>query len=106
VDDDDSRLVRDLAEREPHRLAPRRAPGHAGVHLSAPELLGEQDRRFLPVRWSRDHDRLDPVGCLEPLQALGQQRPVAEANERLWAVGAEPFPTTGRSEDGRYHRAL
>src|SRR5207244_2946952 len=42
----------------------------------------------------------------QPLHALGEQHPVAETNERLRAVCAEPLPATRRSEDGpRTHLA-
>ena len=78
------------------RVAP---PGTAGVDLAAAELLGEQDRRLLPALGRDDHDRVDPVRGLEPLEALGEQRPAAERREGFGPVHAEPLAAACCDED-------
>src|SRR5205807_1961410 len=78
-----------------------------GVDLPAAELLGEQDCRLFPPGRRCDDDRVDPLGRLEPLEALREQRPIAEADERLRPVCAEPLATACRGENGPHaHRAL
>src|SRR5213078_2065043 len=74
--------------------------GDAGGDLGAAELLGDEDRRLLPARRGRDHDRVDPIGGLEALEALGQERPATQLRECLRAIPSEPFPAAGGSEDG------
>src|SRR5205823_12883704 len=48
---------------------------------------------------SDDHDRVDPVCPLEPLQALGQERPVTQLRERLRTIAAEPLASTCCNEN-------
>ena len=85
VDEHRDGLVRDLRQREAHRLGARRAARDDGAHLAGADLLGEQDRRLLPAGRSRDHDRVDPVGLVEPLHARGQERQLARARRTPWA---------------------
>src|SRR5204862_1485241 len=85
------------------RLRARLAAGHYRADLAGAELFGEQDRGLLPFGRRRDDDRIDPTGALEPLQALGEQRPSAEAGERLRPVSAEPLAPTRGSENGPDH---
>src|SRR5205807_10215281 len=71
------------------------------------ELFREQDHGLFPARRSRDRDRVDPVRRFESLDALRKQRTIAEPNECLRPVCAEPLPAAGSSKDGpNAHRAL
>src|SRR5215210_2581028 len=97
------RVLGDIGQRQANGLGARGAAGDGGAHLGRRDLLGHEDRGLLPVGRCRDHDRVDPVRGVEPLEALGEQRPAAEARERLRPVGAEPLAATCRSEDGPDH---
>src|SRR5438445_1408011 len=106
VHQDDRCIVRDLPQSEPHGFAAARPAGHARAHLPAAELFREQDHRLLPAGRGSDDDCVHPVGRVQPLEALRQQDALAEANERLRPICAEPFPATRRGEDGPHaHRA-
>ena len=100
VDENEERVLRHLAEPGGDGLRPRRAARHGRAHLGAGELLRYQDRRLLPARRRHDHDRVDPVGLVQALQAFGQQHLVAQASERLRAALPEPLAAAGRSENG------
>ena len=84
------------ARTESARVAP---PGHRRVHLAGVELLGEQDGRLLPFLRHDDHDRVDPLGGLEALEALGEKHALPEPRERLRPVAAEPLSAAGRDQD-------
>ena len=99
VDEDDERILRHLCERDPDRLRPGRSPRDHGGHLRRDELLGEKDRRLLPAGRGGDHDRVDPLGGVEPLEALGEERPSSETGERLRSVASQPRAGAGRDED-------
>ena len=47
----------------------------------------------------RDHDPLDPLGGVEPLERLRDERPVVQRSERLRAVQPEAFTTSSCSEN-------
>src|SRR3954447_9736639 len=100
VHDDNRGVRRNLGDAQAHGVGAGRTTRDAGAHLAAAELLGEQDRGLLPSGRRRNDDRVDPVRRVEARQALREQRLVAQADERLGPICAEPFPATGRSEDG------
>ena len=52
------------------------------------------------------HERLDPVGGLQALEALGQERPAAEVGERLGPVAAEALAAARRDEHRPDARAV
>ena len=88
------------ATRGAHRLRARRAAGHAGDDLAGADLLGEEDRRLLPPRRHGDDDRVDPVGGVEALERLGEERPVAQVREGFRAVQPEPLAASCCGENG------
>src|SRR3954451_72568 len=100
VDERDQSVVWDLRNPRPHRVGPRGAAGHRRVHLAGVELLGEQDGRFLPFLRNDDHDRVDPLGGLEALEALGEKHALPEPDERLRPVPAEPLSPACCDQDG------
>ena len=94
----DEGLLGDVGQRSTHRLGSRRATGDARHDLRRRELLGEKDRRLLPAGRSGDDDCVDPGRAVEPVEALGEQRPPTENGERLRTIDAEPL-AGARSEE-------
>ena len=76
------------------------AAGDAGAHLGGAELLGEQDRRLLPLGWSDEHDLVDPAALVEAAERLCEQGEIAEADERLRSVFPEPLSPPAGDEHG------
>ena len=99
VDEHGDSLVRNLRQREAHGLGARRAARDDGADLAGADLLGEEDRRLLPAGRSRHHDRVDPVGLVEPLHARCEERQLAERDECLGPVRTEALAAPCRGED-------
>src|SRR5262245_44572690 len=99
VDERDERVVRDLRQARAHRVCACGSAGHGRVDLARAELLREQNRRLLPLFGDDDDDRIDPLGGLQALEALGQEHAPAETHERFRPVAAEPLTASGRDED-------
>src|SRR5256712_3415192 len=90
----------DLGALDPaNRVGARLAAGDAGAHLAAAELLGQQDRGLLPAGRGDQHDRIDPLGVIEPAQRLGEERILAELCERLPVIQAESLAAPRCDED-------
>src|SRR5699024_2061825 len=100
VDEDHRGLVGHVVDARAHRVGARLAAGDAGAHLRRADLLGEQDRRLLPLRRRDDDDRVDPRTFVEPPQRLRQQGQVAEPHEGLRPILPKPLPSPGGDEDG------
>jgi hypothetical protein len=98
VDDDDERLLRHLRESCGDRRGARLTTRDAGDDLRRHELLREQDRRLLPPGRGSDDDRVDQRAVVEPLDALGQQRTLAEDGERLRTIDSEPLAGAGSGD--------
>ena len=49
----------------------------------------EEDGGLFPATGGRDDDRVDPWTAVEPVDALGEQRPSAERRERLRPIETE-----------------
>jgi hypothetical protein len=99
VHQDDRRLGGDLGHSEAHRVGPSLPARHACIHLARAQLLREEDRRFDPVLVHNHDDCLDPLGVLEPFQALGEQGPIAQLRKRLRALTAEALTAPGCNKD-------
>src|SRR5207248_9853382 len=77
-----------------------------GADLRGADLLGEQDRRLLPLGRRNDDDLVDPAALVEPAKRLREQGKLAEAGERLRPVLPEPFsPPCGDEGGPAAHRA-
>jgi hypothetical protein len=100
VNEDDEGILGHIGQCSTHRLGSRRAAGDARDDLRRGELLGEKDRRLLPTGSSSDDDRVDPRRAVEAVEALGEERPPAEAGESLRAIDVEPR-AGARSEEER-----
>ena len=99
VHEDDRRLFGHLGESCADGLAARLTTCHRLGDLAGRDLLGDQDARLLPLGWRRDDDPLDPVGAVEPLERLCDERPVVQGRERLRAVQPETLTTARRRQD-------
>ena len=95
VNEHHERLLGHLGERGRDRLRPRGASGDTRDDLRRRELLGEEDRGLLPARRRGDDDRVDELAAIEPVDALGEQRPPAERGERLRTIDPEPLAGAG-----------
>ncbi len=98
--EDDVRIRIHLRDAEPDRAGAGRSARDAARDLARPDLLGEEDRRLLPLRGNNDDDRVDARTALEPVEALREERPAAERRERLGQVTAQPLAAPGGDEHG------
>ena len=78
----DRSVVRHLGHADPDRLRSRLAARHAGGHLRGADLLGEQDRRLLPLGRRHEDNRVDPFALVEPPQRLREQGKLTEARRK------------------------
>ena len=99
VDEDDERVVGDLGERGADRLRPCAAARDDGCDLRGDELLGEHDRGFLPLGRNGHDDGVDPVVAIEPLEALRQEDPRSESDERLRPIRTQTLARACGDED-------
>ena len=95
MDEDDERLVGYVDERRADGLGARGPSGDTRDDLGRRKLLGEKDDRLLPAWRSGNDDRIDPGTAVEPVQALGEERPPCEDRERLGTVDTETLSSPG-----------
>jgi len=91
VDENDERIFRDLGKRGPNRLSPSCPTRHTRHDLRRRKFLRQEDRRLFPARYGGDDNRVDPRRPVEPVEALGEQRPATKDGKRLGAIDSEPF---------------
>jgi hypothetical protein len=99
VHEDDEGLFGDVGERLPHGLGPSRAARDAGHDLRRRELLRKEDRRLLPTGRRGYDDAVDPGRAVEPVEALGEERPSPEDGKCLRTIDAEPLTGTGSDDE-------
>src|SRR5204862_5486761 len=96
---EDERVLRSRRNAGTNRLTPACPARDDLAGLPAAQLLGEQDDRFLPALGRDNHDRVDPRGCFEAFQALGQQRAAAQRGKGLGTIEAEPLAASCSDEN-------
>ena len=92
-------LLWHLGQGRAYRFATALSAGDRPRDLAGSDFLGDEDARLLPLGRRGDDDPVDPLGGLEPLEALRDQRAVVERSERLGTVQPETVTASRCGED-------
>ena len=99
MNQNDSGRIWHLGYADAHGAGARLAAGDARNNLACALLLRTEDRRLLPTGRSDDNQLVDMLAGVESRETLGQQWPSVERDERLRAIGGQPFTAARRDQN-------